>query len=166
MDDILKLFVYGTLKRGYWNHERFCRGVLSVEKATVRGRLYKLTSGIPVIEVPETDILAHGTSDPLADIATQARFSERLSLSRLGQKPKNTTQNDWGPVLGELLTFDDPSTRLPSIDGLEGFRPGSRSMYRRVLIPVWGQVSVCPAWVYSMDAGSHAQRLADGVWHW
>ena len=30
---LLKLFVYGTLKRGYWNHDRFCQGVLSVEEA-------------------------------------------------------------------------------------------------------------------------------------
>ncbi|MBW1987856.1 MAG: gamma-glutamylcyclotransferase, partial [Deltaproteobacteria bacterium] len=43
------LFVYGTLKRGCWNHERFCRGVLSVEEAVVRGRLYELPSGIPVL---------------------------------------------------------------------------------------------------------------------
>jgi len=29
---------------------------------------------------------------------------------------------------GELLTFDDPSTRLPAIDRLEGFHPGGSSM--------------------------------------
>ena len=66
-------FVYGTLKRGYWNHERFCRGLLSVEEAVVRGRLYELPSGIPVLEVPEADVLAHGTADPLADVATCLR---------------------------------------------------------------------------------------------
>jgi hypothetical protein len=64
----LRLFVYGTLKQGYWNHERFCRGVLSVEEAVVRGRLYELPSGIPVLEVPEADVLAHGTADPLASL--------------------------------------------------------------------------------------------------
>ena len=49
---LLRLFVYGTLKRGYWNHERFCRGVLSVEEAVVWGRLYELPSGIPVLRCP------------------------------------------------------------------------------------------------------------------
>ena len=39
----------------------------------VRGRLYEMPSGIPVLEVPETDILAHGTADPLADVATCLR---------------------------------------------------------------------------------------------
>ena len=75
----LRLFVYGTLKQGYWNHERFCRGVLSVEEAVVRGRLYELPSGIPVLEVPEADVLAYGTADPLADVATQARLAAEFA---------------------------------------------------------------------------------------
>jgi len=70
---VLRLFVYGTLKRGYWNHDGFCRGVLDVQEAVVRGRLYEMPSGIPVLQVPEEDILAHGTADPLADVATCLR---------------------------------------------------------------------------------------------
>jgi hypothetical protein len=57
---MLRLFVYGTLKRGFWNHDRFCRGVLAVEDARVRGRLFETSSGIPVLQVPEEDILAVG----------------------------------------------------------------------------------------------------------
>lgn len=34
---MLRLFVHGTLKRGFWNHDRFCRGVLTVENAVVSG---------------------------------------------------------------------------------------------------------------------------------
>jgi hypothetical protein len=45
---MLRLFVYGTLKRGFWNHDRFCRGVLTVEDAVVRGRLFETNSGILV----------------------------------------------------------------------------------------------------------------------
>jgi len=122
---LLRLFVYGTLKRGYWNHERFCRGVLSVEEAVVRGRLYELPSGIPVLEVPEADVLAHGTADPLADVATQARlaaeFAARAAHPELEEN--GAPGGRWGPVYGELLTFDDPETRLPAIDRLEGFLP-------------------------------------------
>src|SRR5690606_29891162 len=90
---LLRLFVYGTLKQGYWNHERFCRGVLSVEEAVVRGRLYELPSGIPVLEVPEADVLAYGTADPLADVATQARFAEDLA-SILKPVPESATAGD------------------------------------------------------------------------
>ena len=32
-------FLRGKIR---WNHDRFCRGVLSVEEAVVRGRLYEL----------------------------------------------------------------------------------------------------------------------------
>ena len=76
---MLRLFVYGTLKRGFWNHDRFCRGVLTVEDAVVRGRLFETSSGIPILQVPEEDILAVGTTDPLADVATQAHVAARMS---------------------------------------------------------------------------------------
>jgi len=76
---MLRLFVYGTLKCGFWNHDRFCRGVLTVEEAVVRGRLFETSSGIPVLQVPEEDILAVGTTNPLADVATQAHVTARVS---------------------------------------------------------------------------------------
>jgi len=179
------LFVYGTLKRGYWNHDRFCRGVLDVQEAVVRGRLYELPSGIPVLEVPEADILAHGTADPLADVATQARPAGHLA-SHLEPMPdksagqriwtcqrharrvramdgehQSATAGGWGPVYGELLTFKDPSIRLPAIDRLEGFSPEGRCFYRRVLFPVSiirGSFTV--AWVYVGEEALNAQT------HW
>jgi len=51
-ETILRLFVYGTLKRGYWNHQRFCAQARSIEQAVVWGRLYHLHAGFPAIEVP------------------------------------------------------------------------------------------------------------------
>ena len=135
---MLRLFVYGTLKRGFWNHDRFCRGVVTVEDALVRGRLFETSSGIPVLQVPEEDILAVGTTDPLADVATQAHVTARMSSPEPtpDRPPKKGTGAPWAPVYGELLTFDDPETRLPAIDRLEGFRPGGPCLYRRVLVPV------------------------------
>ncbi len=161
---ILRLFVYGTLKRGYWNHDRFCRGVLDVQEAVVRGRLYEMPSGNPVLEVPETDILAHGTADPLADVATQTRPAGHLA-SHLEPMPESATAGDWGPVYGELLTFDDPSTRLPAIDRLEGFHPGGSSIYRRVLVATRVYESVIFAWVYTnLSPLRYWRHNPDGVW--
>lgn len=157
---ILRLFVYGTLKRGYWNHDRFCRGVLDVQEAVVRGRLYEMPSGIPVLEVPETDIIAHGTADPLADVATQTRFAGHLA-PYLEPMPESATAGDCGPVYGELLTFDDPEHRLPAIDRLEGFSPEGRCFYRRVLFPVSiRRGSFTVAWVYVGEEALNAQT------HW
>jgi len=159
------LFVYGTLKRGCWNHDRFCRGVLDVQEAVVRGRLYEMPSGIPVLQVPEADILAHGTADPLADVAAQARFAEDLA-SILDPVPESATAGDWAPVYGELLTFDDPETRLPAIDRLEGFHPGGPSLYRRVLVPVYAEKELIPAWLYVGGRLSEGRvaPLGDSSW--
>ncbi len=147
---MLRLFVYGTLKRGFWNHDRFCRGVLTVEDAVVRGRLFETSSGIPVLQVPEEDILAVGTTNPLADVATQAHVTARVSNPEPtpDRLPKKGTGAPWGPVYGELLAFDDPETRLPAIDRLEGFHPGGSCLYRRVLVPVQVNGADLPAWLY------------------
>ena len=157
---MLRLFVYGTLKRGFWNHDRFCRGVLTVEDAVVRGRLFETHSGIPVLEVPEEDILAVGTTNPLADVATQAHVTARMSNPEPtpDRLPNKGTGAPWGPVYGELLTFDDPETRLPAIDRLEGFHPGGPCLYRRVLVPVLVNRAVFPVWLY-VGVGQISGRL-------
>ncbi len=162
---MLRLFVYGTLKRGFWNHDRFCRGVLTVEDAVVRGRLFETSSGIPVLQVPEEDILAVGTTNPRADVATQAHVTARLFT------PQSTIINPqyegapWGPVYGELLTFDDPENRLPAIDRLEGFHPGGPCLYRRVLTSAQVHGIVLPAWLYvGEDLSGRLTPLGGSRW--
>jgi hypothetical protein len=107
-----------TLKRGFWNHDRFCRGVLAVENALVRSRLFETSSGIPVLQVPEEDILAVGTTNPLADVATclhaethrqaQAHVTARLFNPQSAIRNPQYEGAPWGRMYGELLTFDDP----------------------------------------------------------
>jgi gamma-glutamylcyclotransferase (GGCT)/AIG2-like uncharacterized protein YtfP len=126
----LRIFVYGTLKQDYWNHDRFCRGALYIEEATVQGRLYDFLSRFPVLQVPEDNIIAVGTLDPLADVATQERLPADLSTDT------DCDEARWQMIQGELLTFPDPQVSLPPIDRLEGFQPGLPSLYRRVLVPV------------------------------
>ncbi len=160
---MLALFVYGTLKRGFRNHQAFCREYREVREASVRGHLYQ-GPGYPILEVPEGDILAQGTTDPLADAATQARLSHRLQAG-LQQPPESTTGGTWGTVYGELFTFDDPRTRLPPIDRLEGFRPGDRSLYRRVLVPASVEGARQLAWVYVVEKlGISRRRITSGRW--
>jgi gamma-glutamylcyclotransferase (GGCT)/AIG2-like uncharacterized protein YtfP len=134
------LFCYGTLKRGYWNHEIYCSEAISIEAATVRGKLYGLPSGIPVLEVPDEDILAVGTNDPLADARTQALVTIPPSISE---------PNGWGVIHGEIMVFEKPCVDMPPIDRLEGFSPGQVSLYRRVLVPViTSSGNVILAWCY------------------
>jgi gamma-glutamylcyclotransferase (GGCT)/AIG2-like uncharacterized protein YtfP len=155
-ETILRLFVYGTLKRGNWNHQRFCAQAQSIEPAVVWGRLYHLHAGFPALEVPEGLILARGTTDPMAD----ARRQQEIDTPRFGRPT-----GDWDLIHGELVTFTDPQRDLPPIDRLESFRPGGHSMYQRVMVAVLcGRTSI-PAWTYWMPRIDTGIRLGSGVWH-
>jgi len=45
----LPVLVYGTLRQGFANHERFCSDVLDVIPASTAGRLYDLPYGFPAM---------------------------------------------------------------------------------------------------------------------
>lgn len=126
-EPVFRLFVYGTLKRGYWNHERFCRDAISIETASLPGRLYKLPSGIPVLAIPAESIIATGSDDPLSDAHTQSAADEcgGAPIEHGGQ---------WRWIEGEIICLPDPHRTVPPIDRLEGYNPGGFSSYRRVLV--------------------------------
>jgi len=116
---LLRLFVYGTLKRGYWNHQRFCAQARSIEPAVVWGRLYHLHAGFPALEVPEGLILARGTANPLAD----ARRQQEIGTPRFGRPT-----GDWDLIHGDRLpgkrftgSFYDPAH--PSSTRSATYRP-------------------------------------------
>jgi gamma-glutamylcyclotransferase (GGCT)/AIG2-like uncharacterized protein YtfP len=156
MSDVqpLLMFFYGTLKRGQRNHDRYCRGALRVEEAMVRGALYDLPFGYPALVVPEDSIHALGTGDPTGDAAEQRRVGREQVPSPDGPR-----------VRGELFAFDDPESRLPLLDRLEGFDPADASShYRRVLLPVeTDEGSTILAWAYVVDESS-GTHLPAGSW--
>jgi gamma-glutamylcyclotransferase (GGCT)/AIG2-like uncharacterized protein YtfP len=153
----ISVLVYGTLKRGQWNHDRFCRHALDIRPATTVGRLYDLPAGFPAVEIPEKTILAVGTGDPLADAEAQARIAVRdLVMPEL--------EGDWDVVHGELITFADPVRHLPPLDRLEGFRPDGHGLYRRALVATRANTGVEAAWVYHMVGSNRGRRLSGGVW--
>jgi len=80
-------------------------------------------------------------------VAAQARLSEQMASYPVPAL-QDATASDWGRVYGELLTCNDPESRLPAIDRLEGFRPGGSSLYRRVLVPVYTNGVNLSAWLY------------------
>jgi gamma-glutamylcyclotransferase (GGCT)/AIG2-like uncharacterized protein YtfP len=141
---LFRLFVYGTLKRGYWNHEGFCRSLVSIEEATVHGRLYELPSGIPALEVHHEDVMCVGTSDPVAD----AMIGQRLASPSIPCESP-----DWQNICGQLLAFGNPARDIPPIDRLESFYPGKLSLYVRVLVPVMTTANeALAAWCYVASA--------------
>ncbi|PKO19388.1 gamma-glutamylcyclotransferase [candidate division BRC1 bacterium HGW-BRC1-1] len=154
-ESIIRIFVYGTLKRGHANH-RLCAHARSIEPAAVWGRLYHLHWGIPRVEVPEETILAQGTDDPLADARAQQRTSE----------PEfNRPVGDWDLVHGEMVTFADSSRDLPPIDRLEGFHPDREgNFYERVLVSAKCGSTTLPVWIYWMQNPTDCERVANGKW--
>ncbi|MBN2162869.1 MAG: gamma-glutamylcyclotransferase [Pontiellaceae bacterium] len=159
-DQPLRIFVYGTLKRGYWNHDRFCSQAVSIEPATTWGRLFHLPAGFPALEMPDCRILALGTSDPLADTLTQNTIA-------LPKNSMDRPDGDWDLIHGELMTFNDPIVDLPPVDRLEGFNPHGRSMYERVLTAVESHGCLQTCWVYLglENVLRGGVRLSDGYWN-
>ncbi|MGI8912146.1 MAG: gamma-glutamylcyclotransferase family protein [Rubrobacteraceae bacterium] len=147
----MDVFVYGTLTRGERNHDRFCRGALRIREATIHGRLYDLPFGFPALVAPDESVLAVGTLDYAADAERQRSTVPEMIPA----------QGDI--VHGELLTFDDPLTRLPALDGLEGFRPGEESLYRRVLIRARAEGETTAVWAYVVERPS-GEYLPGGRW--
>jgi len=122
----LRVFVYGTLRKGGEFHDRFCRGVVRIEEGSVSGRVSRLAAGYPVLDVPAADVLARGSNDALAD-------TERLAEVVLCDLDRDERS---AQVAGEVLFFDDPLRRLSALDRLEGFRPDEPSLYDRVVLSV------------------------------
>lgn len=138
----LRLFVYGTLKRGFHNH-RLVAQASDIQPAWTWGRLWHLQAGFPALEVPDPLILAHGSDQSWHDAHRQATIPPF---------PVGKPAGDWDWISGEVVTLADPETDLPPIDRLEGFRStAARNLYDRVLVTVWvndGGLEPVTAWTY------------------
>jgi gamma-glutamylcyclotransferase (GGCT)/AIG2-like uncharacterized protein YtfP len=154
---MISIFVYGTLKQGYCNHNRYCRDAVSIEPAHVWGRLYALPQGYPGLIVPRETILATGTTNPTADANLQ-------NSTKLEQQSLTKPTGDWDKITGELITLADPELDLPPIDRLEAFNPGGWSLYERVLIPAETGGAVRPVWVYDYKQDICGERVCSGNW--
>lgn len=153
-----RVFVYGTLKRGFSNHEYFCRGVTGIEEAVIYGRLYALNAQIPALAIPETSVLAHGS------LAYAGECQRQWDV--VVDREQAASTDTWRMIHGEVLTFTEPE-RLARLDQLEGFHPPGACLYHRVLAPVRLQSGEwLAAWVYTVGHRGycHAQPLDSERW--
>ena len=139
-DNHLRLFVYGTLKKEFWNFDRFCTRHQYRPRHHL-GEAPPAAAGFPALEVPESSIPATGTADPLADTRTQ-------NAIQLPENAMTRPEGDWDLVHGELMTFANPGFDLPPIDRLEAFDPNGRCVYTRVLVAVETNDLIRPVWLY------------------
>lgn len=87
---LLRLFVYGSLKRGFDNHHRYCRGVRSVEETNTAGKLYRLPTGYPALVLPRKPVSGLGRQGSLRRPGkpAAARPKGRFNRSRSGEPPR------------------------------------------------------------------------------
>jgi gamma-glutamylcyclotransferase (GGCT)/AIG2-like uncharacterized protein YtfP len=147
------LFTYGTLQSEQ-NNSHYCRNAISIEPATVCGKLYQLSAGYPALLIPNDSILRAGIEDVFQSAHVQNLENKEMTFEFKIHK-------DWDTVHGELVTFDNPDEIQP-IDALEG----TPFFYDRVLVPARkADSSIIAAWAYVMyEIPRSAQYLPDGTW--
>jgi gamma-glutamylcyclotransferase (GGCT)/AIG2-like uncharacterized protein YtfP len=135
MENVFRLFVYGTLKEGGPHHHLLAGNVTPKLEAQVAGTLHHTEDGIPYIVVPKHTVLMAGTRQSASD-------SKKASVVSVTP----TDSDSW--VSGELYTILDPQSVVPLLDLLEDFEPNKESEYDRVLLPVNTGDGWVAAWAY------------------
>jgi gamma-glutamylcyclotransferase (GGCT)/AIG2-like uncharacterized protein YtfP len=165
----LRIFVYGTLKRGESNHPLMV-GHSEVWNAWTVGDLYDLGS-FPMLNVTRARhrILALSHKDPQEDLQNQDEFSEKFGDKKKKLRLAKIVAGN--PVYGDLVVFKGSEAFLAEVlerlDGLEGFQGNALyDMYKRALVPVETLDGVTAAWTYikgdnfSLDGAS----LLGSIW--
>ncbi len=165
----LRIFVYGTLKRGESNHPLMA-GHSEIWNAWTVGDLYDLGS-FPMLNVTRVKhrILALSHKNLQEDLQNQDEFSEKFAEK--GRKLRLSKVVSGFPVYGDLVVFKGSEAFLGEVlerlDGLEGFQGNALyDMYKRALVPVETMEGVTTAWAYikgdnfSLDGAS----LLGGLW--
>ncbi|QIR37557.1 gamma-glutamylcyclotransferase [Tolypothrix sp. PCC 7910] len=86
---ILRVFVYGTLKPGEVNYQKYCAGkVIDAKRAIARGKLFALPMGYPAMTLEDSQVQGYLLSfkdskvlsqlDNLEDYQPQRQISENL----------------------------------------------------------------------------------------
>ncbi len=157
-DFFIKLFVYGTLKEGFSNHnEKYSQGILNIQKAVVQGKLFHLNEGYPAMEIPRENILAIGTKDYLKDSQKAIEAETKIKYYKEPDNHLNT-------VHGEIITYKNPHIILPLIDELEEFYMNKESTYQRVLIYAKTPEKIHTAWSYIYNLKHNGERVYNGNW--
>jgi len=158
MSKLFHLFVYGTLRSGYANHDRYCREKISIYPAITHGKLYDLPYGYPALKCPPSYILWKGSNDISRDLDTQ-------NETAISQKNRTEPIDGFTKIYGQVLSFLDPEKAIPPIDRLEGFSHNGNSLYTRVLIPVYFIDHWSPVWAFEYARSIEGPFLPNGIWN-
>lgn len=91
------IFVYGTLMRGFANHEKYlAKNIITVQKATIKGQLFHLPQGYPA--------LVEGSGRVYGEYVTVKKISSVLKrLDELEDYHGPGRDNEYERVIREVL---------------------------------------------------------------
>ena len=149
---------------GQANYRGYAAGNLSRTPAWLWGKLFDSGQGYPLLRIPKHHCYRLGSTDYLND-AQQCHQFQQQSF----EIPRQ--QEEWFPVWGELLVFDDPLQRIPRLDDFEDYEPQKPSLYDRVLSSViamdpHGKPHAHMAWVYVQGSAAPKHFLDKVIAKW
>jgi gamma-glutamylcyclotransferase (GGCT)/AIG2-like uncharacterized protein YtfP len=108
MSDPLRLFVYGTLKPGEANFDRYCRTAISAQPAWVQGQLYALNLGYPGLVLGGSELVV-GVLLEFADPGVLAAIDELEDYRADRAADLNEYQRQWCRIFcgdpGDFVTI-------------------------------------------------------------
>ena len=146
----LRIFVYGTLKRGGRNHF-LLENAKFAGTGAVRGRLQDL-GYFPALELPPAVELAGGSPDFAVDAAWHAKANINLLSDTLAEPLEN-----WRLVLGEVFIVRDQKT-LAGLDHLEDFRNHRGDLFTRSLVQAFTDTGPKTVWTYHMRKPQESEQ--------
>ena len=134
------LFAYGTLRSAHPEHRQCFANVLSIRSANIPGALWTLKEGYPLLVIDREQCLLEASSDSRSD------WSKGLDALRMTDR---ISFEDASLVEGELIELVSGNAALADADRWEGYERGRRTVYRRLLCPVWlDDGSKALSWIY------------------
>ncbi|MEH1938595.1 MAG: gamma-glutamylcyclotransferase [Nostoc sp.] len=86
--DLVRVFVYGTLKPGEANYKKYCGGkIVDVKRAFVQGKLFALPMGYPAMTLGDSQVHGYLLSFPNPRILNELDVLEDYQPNR--QSPEN-----------------------------------------------------------------------------
>lgn len=155
--ETLSLFAYGTLKSTQPEHIHHCRPPLSAGYATVRGTLWRLREGYPILQIDPKLTILDATDNLVAD------WQKALDIAR-DTTPPEVNEGKW--IEGELFKYVLNPNSLEQMDRWENFTAGIKGTYQRRVIWIKDELGAdVPAWAYTCYSPPNwAVQLSETSW--
>ncbi|MCH6255488.1 gamma-glutamylcyclotransferase [Puniceicoccaceae bacterium K14] len=158
MQNNLLLFAYGTLRTTEPESKMFQHKLIESKPARIFGRLYQIQEGYPVLQIPNESVIAHASDYLLSDWMLNTEQT-------IDAKEPDAPSFAW--IQGELLTFPLEEDVLESMDAWEGFTPGKKSFYKRVITQAYTTDEMahrCWAYVCLSEPRAPSRPLKENSW--